>query len=169
MSNQKNTETEYKYLISYPDLHILNDQEKCRIVDIEQTYLISESPYTSRVRSWTECGDTHFFYTRKKRISNQTAEEHETEISKEEYIQLLTHADKTRSTIIKRRFIIPFKGHYMEIDIYPFWTKQAVLEVEISKEDEYVEIPPYVTILKDVTGDKQYKNYSLALYQPSET
>lgn len=169
MSNQNGLETEYKYLILFPDIHTLNEQAKCRVADIEQIYLNSEYPYTSRVRSWTECGITRFFHTRKKRVSNQTAEEQETEITKEEYERYLIQADKTRFPITKRRFIIPFGGHDMEIDIYPFWTKQAILEVEVSEENEHVDIPPYLTVLKDVTGDKQYKNHSLAQSIPEET
>ena len=56
----------------------------------------------------------------------------------------------------------------MEIDVYPFWTKQAILEIEISKENEHVDIPPYLIIMRDVTGDKRYKNYSLAQSIPEE-
>ena len=169
MSNQNGLETEYKYLIYYPDIDILCEQEKSRIVDIEQIYLDSESPFTARVRRWTEDGVTHFFYTSKKRISKQTAEEHETEISEEEYERYLCHADIDLHIVpSKRRFIIPFGGHDMEIDIYPFWTKQAILEIEISKENEHVDIPPYLIIMRDVTGDKRYKNYSLAQSIPEE-
>lgn len=168
MSNQNGLETEYKYLISYPDIYVLCEQEKSRIVDIEQIYLDSESPFTARVRRWTEDGVTHFFYTSKKRISKQTAEEHEIEISEEEYERYLCHADKTRSPITKRRFIIPYEGHDMEIDVYPFWTKQAILEIEINEENEHVDIPPYLIIMRDVTGDKRYKNYSLAKSIPEE-
>ena len=122
----------------------------------------------SRVRSWEEHGIVHYFLTKKKRVSEQTAEEHETEISKDEFDQLLIHKDRTRSPITKTRYIIPYKGHDLEIDVYPFWKKQAVLEIEVSEENEAVDIPPYIKVLRDVTADKKYKNHSLAKVIPEE-
>ena len=168
MSNQNGYEIEYKYLISYPDISLLTAQEGCRVADIEQIYLDLDPSMNSRVRSWEEHGIVHYYLTKKKRISAQTAEEYETEISKDEYDRLLIHTDLTRSPIKKTRYIIPYKGHDLEIDVYPFWKRQAVLEIEVSEENEAVDIPSYISVLKDVTADKKYKNHSLAKVIPEE-
>ena len=168
MSNQNGYEIEYKYLISYPDISILTAQDSCRVAEVEQIYLNLDTSMNSRVRRWEEQDTVHYYLTKKKRVSAQTAEEHETEISKEEFDQLLIYTDPARSPIIKTRYIIPYKDHILEIDIYPFWKKQAVLEIEVSEENEAVDIPPYLNVLKDVTADKKYKNHSLAKQVPDE-
>ena len=51
---------------------------------------------------------------------------------------------------------------------YPFWQKQAVLEVELPSEDTELVLPPYLTVLCDVSGDRRYKNVSLARAIPDE-
>lgn len=168
MSAPDNLEIEYKYLIRYPDIAVLESQPGSKKADIVQTYLLSENGVTARVRSWTENGTTRFFKTEKKRISRMAAEENETQISEEEYLTLLKKADPVRKPIAKTRYRIPFASHLLEIDIYPFWKKQAVLEIEISQEDEAVDIPSYLSVLRDVTGERKYKNKSLALSVPQE-
>lgn len=168
MSAPDNLEIEYKYLIRYPDIAVLESQPRSKKAEIVQNYLLSENGVTARVRSWTENGTTRFFKTEKKWISRMTAEEKETQISEEEYLVLLDKADPIRKPIAKTRYRIPFASHLLEIDIYPFWKKQAVLEVEISQEDEAVDIPSYLSVLRDVTGEREYKNHSLALSVPKE-
>ena len=168
MSAPDNLEIEYKYLIRYPDIAVLESQPGSKKAEIVQTYLLSENGVTARVRSWTENGETCFFKTEKKRISRMTAEEKETQITEEEYLTLLKKADPIRKPIAKTRYRIPFASHLLEIDIYPFWKKQAFLEIEISQEDEAVDIPSYLSVIRDVTGEREYKNHSLALYIPNE-
>ena len=168
MSAPDNLEIEYKYLIRYPDIAVLESQPGSKKAEIVQTYLLSENGVTARVRSWTENGTTRFFKTEKKRISRMTAEEKETQITEEEYLTLLKKADPIRKPIAKTRYRIPFASHLLEIDIYPFWKKQAFLEIEISQEDEAVDIPSYLSVIRDVTGEREYKNHSLALYIPNE-
>ena len=168
MSAPDNLEIEYKYLIRYPDISVLESQPGCKKAKIVQTYLLSENGVTARVRSWTENGTTRFFKTEKKRISQMTAEEKETQISEEEYLALLDKADPVRKPIVKTRYRIPYTSHLLEIDIYPFWKKQAVLEIEISQEDEAVDIPSFLSVIRDVTEEREYKNRSLALLVPQE-
>ena len=58
--------------------------------------------------------------------------------------------------------------YYAYEDLYPFWEKQAVLEVELRDEDEGFQIPPELRILREVTGDPRYLNSSLAREIPDE-
>ena len=53
-------------------------------------------------------------------------------------------------------------GKYIEIDVFPFWKDKAYLEIELISEDEKVEIPPFIEIIKEVTQDKRYTNKSIA-------
>ena len=56
----------------------------------------------------------------------------------------------------------------LEFDIYPFWQDRAILEIELTCEDEVPDIPEYVSIIRDVTGEKAYKNRQLARHVPME-
>jgi CYTH domain-containing protein len=161
-------EIEYKYLIRYPDESVLIQQPGCSRVEIIQDYLLTDGSFTSRLRLWTENGETRYYHTVKKRVSRQTAEEHEEQIAPDVYSELLQQKDPDLRTIRKVRYRIPYEHHLMEIDIYPFWRHQAVLEVEISSENESVCLPSWIKILRDVTGEKAYKNVALAKNVPDE-
>ena len=101
-------------------------------------------------------------------VTDITREEIEREISEEEYLALLKEADPARHPIRKTRWCLPYEGHTLEIDLYPFWEKQAVLECELESEDEAFAVPPELSILREVTGDPQYLNSSLARTIPAE-
>ena len=158
----KGIEIEYKYLIEYPDIGQLMQQPGCRIAHIRQTYLLSENEDTVRVRSWAEGQEARYYHTLKHRLTDQSNVENEMEIDLDTYTQLLSLADPSRKTIEKTRYIIPHDKHFLEIDIYPFWSHQAILEIETEHENEMVLIPAYLHILRDVTADFRYKNRSLA-------
>ena len=72
------------------------------------------------------------------------------------------------SAIYKCRYCIPYEGHMLEIDVFPFWKSQAYLEVELSDENEAFSLPPYIKIIRDVTADGRYTNHSLAYRVPDE-
>ena len=55
-----------------------------------------------------------------------------------------------------------------EIDVYPDWKKQAILEVELNDEEEKVEIPDLFEVIQEVTDDRNYKNYEMAKEMPKE-
>lgn len=160
--NNSPLEIERKYLIAYPSLTWLEVQPGVRKVEIEQTYLLSDSDSSRRVRLWREAGETHYFRTVKRAISDITRVEEEDEICLKEYSALLLEADPTRSPVTKTRWCLPCEGHTLEIDCYPFWTRQAVLECELEREDEAFSIPQELRVLREVTGDRRYLNSTLA-------
>lgn len=162
-------EIERKLLIAYPDTALLEAQKGVRIFDIEQTYLYNvDEALTERVRLRREGDSVAYFHTVKRRLSALTAEEQEAQITKEEFEALLSRRDKTRATVQKRRYALPYGAHTLEIDIYPQWKRQAVLEVELASEKERFSLPPYLSVLRDVTADKRYKNVSLSREFPDE-
>ena len=111
---------------------------------------------------------TVYTHTVKKRISPRSALEQEREISPDEYARLLTRADSARRPIIKTRYAVPYAGHTAEIDVYPFWNRQAVLEIELQSENDGAPLPDFVTVIREVTGDHSYSNNSLSLKVPEE-
>ena len=97
-----------------------------------------------------------------------TEEAPERELTEEEYERRLASRDPRRRTIRKTRYCLPYNGHIFEIDIYPFWTKQAVMEIELKSESEAFDLPPQIHILREVTEDLSYSNHSLAREIPPE-
>lgn len=161
-------EIERKYLIAMPDESLLIQQQGCRVWDVEQIYLQSPPKETRRVRKVIENGRESYFRTFKRRISFVTAEENEAEISRGEYENFLKERDDALRTIRKRRYRIPYCGHLLEIDVYPFWKKQAILEIELTSETETARTPEWLYVKREVTSDKRYKNIALARSIPEE-
>lgn len=145
-----------------PNISLLCSLEGVRVKDILQTYLVSEDGKNSRLRRVCENGRVSYIKTVKQRISVLSAYEDECEISKNQYEQELENADKTKSAIVKTRYCIPYADHIIEIDLYPFWSDRAILEVELSDENESFSLPEYVSVVKEVSDDKRYKNTKLA-------
>lgn len=161
-------EIERKYLIRRPDERALAAIPGCAYTDIEQTYLAVRPGHTDRVRARESGGLCVYTRTVKTRVSDMSNIEREREITRDEYLRLLARADKTRVTIRKRRYALEYAGRVFEIDIYPFWAKQAVMEVELESEGQAVELPPCIDVLRELTGLREYGNAALSFSVPPE-
>ena len=154
-------ETERKFLIKYPDTSLLASIEGALVKDITQTYLLCDTG-SPRVRKTICNGNTVYHRNEKRRVTDITSEEYEREISEEAYTELLRCADMSSKPVEKTRYAIPFEGHIIEVDVYPFWTDRAVMEIELEGEDEAYSVPGYIEIIKEVTDDKRYSNRALS-------
>ncbi len=155
-------EIERKLLIEYPDLQWLQQYPGLRKIGMIQTYLKAEPGEARRVRQCTEQGSVSYYRTSKRKMTAMTRIEVEEQLSQEEYLELLREADPSKSPIIKTRYCIPYDGHVVEIDIYPFWTDKAIAEIELERENEAYSLPEQIHIIADVSDDERYSNYSLA-------
>ena len=162
------TEIERKYLIKMPDVSALAKEKECRILSVEQTYLIAEQGETHRVRLVREGDKTTYVETLKARVNALSAVEREAEITAARYEELLTQADPMCHTIKKTRYRIPVGARVAEIDVYPFWQDRAILEIELADEQETVWLPPFVKIIREVSADFRYKNVNLAKFVPND-
>lgn len=159
----QNIETERKFLIEYPSIEELSAIPDARVIHIMQIYLQSEGEDTDRrVRRSEEGGKVVYTYTVKRRISALSRTEDEREISSSEYVNLLQSADGNFSPIIKTRVCIPYCEHVTEVDIYEGITDFAIAEIEMRSEDDEVSLPPCLSLVREVTGEKQYTNRALA-------
>ena len=158
-------ETERKYLIAMPEEALLEQYAAARW-ELVQVYLRAPLGVTARVRQVTDGAETRYYYTEKRRLSPLSAEESERELTALEYMRMFLQADTELRPIRKRRWRIPYGGHMLEIDVYPFWDRTAVLEVELGDEEETAELPEWVTVLRDVTDDFRFKNVSMARTVP---
>ena len=163
MSGGKHYEVERKYLIRFPDLSRLQAQPGVEQWEILQIYLTVSGPgETRRVRQVVSGGEIRYYRTFKRRLSELTNEEREEEIDQLEFIRLSKEVEPGCRPLNKTRYRIPYEGHVLEFDIYPFWSDRAVMEIELEREDEGAAIPEYVQIIRDVSDDPAYKNRALA-------
>ncbi len=163
----KPLEIEYKFLIHYPDVLVLESQPDYRCQEMTQLYLelpvgLDENGTRCRIRSATKKGETKYTKTFKTSITDMTRVEIESEISEEEFFSLSKYLRKGYSPIKKVRHSFSLYGFTYEVDIFPFWDDRAYLEIEVDSESTLPPIPDFIEVIKDVTADKRYRNTSLA-------
>lgn len=153
----ENYEIERRFLIFMPDVSFL--EENCKEKwEVTQAYLKDHS----RIRSIKTNGKTVYIKTVKTRISDIKRLEKEWEITKTEFLSHLKEIENGTIKIVKTRFVYEFGGFCFEIDIFPFWQDRAILEIELKSETEEFCLPPFIKVIKEVTADRRYNNYSLA-------
>ena len=162
-------EIERKFLVMKPDTMTLVRKHNAQVKYIEQTYL-KASVGERRVRRVTTAivGEDDYistFYYTEKRPADSTGlirEENETVISYKTFGQLILEADPEYKTIIKTRYEFYIGTQKYELDIYDFDKKYAILEIELESKDAEFEWPNDIVKVKEVTGDKNFKNNSIA-------
>ena len=161
-------EIERKFLIYYPNIKELENMSNCTKVDISQTYLKSNDDMERRVRARGINGDYLYYLTEKRKISNIKRVEIERKLTQNEYLALLMESNNKLHTIHKTRYCLSENNQYFEIDIYPEWDNQAIMEIELSSENETIKTPEFIKIIKEVTDNNDYKNYQMAKEMPKE-
>ena len=164
--NINGMEIERKYLIAMPDEEV---RQSAGASEIVQTYLVNpRKGVTERVRSRTSGGTAVYTHTVKRKLSAMSREEDEHEISAAEYTEFLKRADIKRKPVYKTRYCLDYMGQLFEIDVYPFWTDRAIMEIELDSEEREVMLPPSIEVIKEVTGDGRYTNAAIAREVPEE-
>ena len=161
-------EIERKFLIYYPNIKELESMPNCTKVDITQTYLKSTGDTERRIRARGIDGNYLYYLTEKRKISSLKRVETERRLTQEEYLALLMEADNKLHPIHKTRYCLSENNQYFEIDVYQEWNNQAIMEIELSSEDDIINIPKFIQVIKEVTDDESYKNYQMAKEMPKE-
>ena len=163
-------EIEQKFLIEPLDfstlpVHVTESQ-------IVQDYLISpKKDEEHRVRARTDDWGTSYFYTVKRHKEHGVRFETEKVIDKKEYLSLLNFKDRAFATIKKQRSCFFYETQFVEIDTFEApigFAGQCVMEIEqtapsagVSEQKEIV-LPPFVKLIKNVTGEEVYSNRGIA-------
>lgn len=161
-------EIERKYIIRMPDVGLFASLDGYSESEIVQTYLTSDPGVTRRVRKRSFGGAIKYYETRKTRIDKMSSIEEEGELTEEEYNSLLPLIMMGTRPIIKKRYTFVYKNQVFEIDIYPEWEKSAVMETELASRESDPEIPEFIEIIREVTGNKAYSNASMSRNFPKE-
>ena len=168
LNEKPDLEIERKFIIKRPPFDIIGIMGKYDVSDIVQIYLASEPGTTHRIRARSRKGETKYYETKKTRIDEMTVIEDEKEISDTEFFALAPLCAKGTHPIKKQRHAFYFKGHTVEIDIYPQWKNTCIMEIELKERDEELSLPPFITVLREVTGIKAYSNASMSIVFPKE-
>ena len=131
---------------------------------IVQTYLLNETvDVTERVRRSTDGYTNVYTHTLKVPVSPGVSDETELIISPEEYGALLKRADPRLNDIHKTRYTFEWEGLTWELDRFQgplngLW----ILEIELEDLHTHVGVPPFITVAKEITGDRLYSNRALS-------
>ena len=169
MKEKSAVEIERKYIIAMPDEKMLAELDAYTSSDITQIYLAAERGRTRRIRSRKFPDRTEYTETVKRRIDSVSADEEEREISAERFAELsLEMANGTRP-IIKRRHTFLYRGQTFEIDVYPEWKRTAIMETELPSRAARAEMPTFIKIVREVSGEFRYSNAGMSSAFPEET
>ena len=133
--------------------------------DILQTYLVSDpdSEVRLRRRFWSN-GKRVNVHTMKKTVNDMEQVETERQVSNALYQSLLSQADPYRRAIHKKRRSFIWKGQYFELDTYLEQLEgMTILETKGITNAEDVNFPPFIKPVRDITGNRDFYNYNLAL------
>lgn len=155
-------EHERKFLIKYPIINILENNENCKKIQMLNTYLKSNSDEEIRICQRGEKGYyTYYKITKIKTLTDETLELEE-RLSQNEYLDLLLETDYTKHQIRKTRYCLTYENHYIQIDLYPFWSDKALMEIEFNNPEDTIPLPIGIEIIKEVTNISLYRNSHLA-------
>lgn len=143
-------EIERKFLVREPEAAIAAASSASHI---RQGYLSAAKEATVRVRVRDDKG----YLTVKSPNRGACRGEWEYEIPLADALELL---GLSRTPLIdKTRYLIPFAGHVWELDVFSAPRPLILAEVELTDENEPVELPPWIGI--EVTGNPAYYNSNL--------
>lgn len=152
-----------KYLIAMPDMAAFAREHRAAAIDMTQTYLVLTNPTIERRVRRQENGAEHlYFYTEKHLREGGAKWDTEKPISEKQYQKYLLERDETLMPVRKTKYRFVCGDRRCEIDVYPFCADKAILfcygEGEAAP-------PEGIEILREVTGERAYKNRNLAASQ----
>ncbi len=152
-------EEERKYIVE-----ITGELPECTESIITQTYLVGDPGVEIRLRRREWAGKFVNILTTKTKVSQTEELVTERQIANNLYESMLQQADPYRHTIHKLRKSFIWKGQYFELDSYQgALDGLVILETKGIRCHEDVKFPPFLRVIKDITGNKDYYNYTLAL------
>lgn len=137
--------------------------DDCIQNDILQTYLQSDADTEIRLRRRGWDGKYVYVHTTKKRLSPTEELVTERQINNSLYEMMLSLANPACHPIHKHRQSFIWQGQYFEIDSYKDRLEGlTILETKGIEKGEPVNVPPFIRVVKEVTGNHDYYNCNLA-------
>ena len=134
-----------------------------RYIDVPESFLIFPAG-RSRLRLVAGSYFVRLYFTQKSGFG-LVRKESEVVVSTDDYCALLAFEMADREEIFKTRYYFIYKHQYFLLDVFmePEWAEGlCLLEIELLDENDKVELPPFLNIVKEVTGDPEYTNSAIA-------
>lgn len=150
---------QHKFLVDKINLEGLKNRHLVKL-ELEQFFTEETALENVMVRKTTKDGDSTYSRTVKK-DTDVVSERITTSrrISEREYNELLKcNADMP---LRKCRYCFTYNNQYYKLDIFENPEGLVILETELTNESKRVVIPDFLSIKKDITEDKEYRNASL--------
>ena len=163
--SKKNQKKQAKYLVSIKDCNLSEISKNGVTAYIEQYYLSSPNNEEKRIRMTILNGCPTYELTVYEREDNKKILKSSKRIDKKIYDELKEFKIPSSSVIKKYRIYFTFMDTYMHLDL--FTDGEEIEEfgyLEINLNDEkIINIPPFISALKDVSSSPEYDNYSKSL------
>ena len=157
-------EREQKFLISFDRNDLPSHAQH---IDIEQVYLAISDKEEIRVRKRGQNGYfTYYQTTKRPGLTPDERYEVDRIINSDQYHFGLSLKQSDTDIIFKERTCFLHKDQYMEIDkfndknVLP--PRTGLLELESTNKNSSIQIPPWIKVIKEVTGEKEYSNAYLS-------
>ena len=132
---------------------------------IIQHYLRSDDGYERRIRMRECAGDVMYSYSEANYLSTHERVKVDRVLTERQYNDFSHQIDTDLNVLDKKRYSFIDKGLFFKLEVFDFDTGKGILTVDEPADGRQVEIPEYINVIKDVTGDLSYKNYYLAKSQ----
>lgn len=130
---------------------------------IEQMYLVLPGGEKVRIRKRSQGNYSHHSKTVKRPLTERSRIEEEVDIGAVAYRNLSVFKDPNSTVIRKHRTYFLFNNQYFELDIFQVHAAGlAILEIELTEECDVVELPRFLSIEREITGEPHYSNYEIA-------
>lgn len=131
-------------------------------LNLTQFYLKNPENKNERLRQIiTEERQVSFIHTVKTPAAIGQWEQ-ESEITTEEYVEMLSRIDSKRQVIIKDRYVFPFGQYKLEVDQFIIPVTYRILEIELPSLEVEISIPSFLGRAIEITKEKGLSNYRLS-------
>lgn len=156
-----------KYLIKVDDalLDKFSKEDNYECSHIIQHYLKSDDGYEKRIRARYKGDDVQYTYSEAYYLANNERIKLDRVITRRQYNNYEREIDDTLNVTDKMRYSFIDDGLFYKLDVFNFDKTKGLISVADGDDGQKVALPEYIRVIKDVTGDKEYKNYFLAKSQ----
>lgn len=131
-------------------------------IAIEQMYLVPQDGAQLRIRRRSQGDSATFYKTRKVPVGPRTRHETESFIDPVEYVHLQALRDPGTGVIHKNRYCFPYRHQYFELDQFRNPEGLVFLEIELTEENDRLELPDFLDVEREVTDEPEFENYAIA-------
>ena len=112
-----------------------------------------------RIGKYESGDDVEYWMTTKIGGPGISRAESMIEIDEKEYLKLAKNLGM--SILRKKRFKFDYLRNTFELDVFPD-DKMMVMEIELKSENQFFALPPFVTVVREVTGEPKYYSGNIA-------